>query len=79
MCLFPGSLSYHHFPFFKTIDNLGLKGRTVGGARVSEKHANFIVNLGWATSADVLELIEAVRSAVLAARQISLELEIEVW
>ena len=63
----------------RIIDNLGLKGRTVGGARVSEKHANFIVNLGWATSADVLELIEAVRSAVLAARQISLELEIEVW
>ncbi|HUU70239.1 MAG TPA: UDP-N-acetylenolpyruvoylglucosamine reductase, partial [Planctomycetota bacterium] len=63
----------------RIIDNLGLKGRTVGGARVSEKHANFIVNLGWATAADVLELIDIVRNAVLAARQISLELEIEVW
>jgi len=63
----------------RIIDGLGLKGRTVGGARVSEKHANFIVNLGWATAADVLELIEIVRNAVFAARQISLELEIEVW
>jgi UDP-N-acetylmuramate dehydrogenase len=42
----------------KYIEDAGLKGLTVGGAQVSEKHAGFIVNIGGADSRDVLELIE---------------------
>ena len=49
------------------IDQCGLKGLTVGGAQVSEKHAGFIVNRGGATSADVRELIRQVQARVLDA------------
>jgi len=48
----------------RVIEETGLKGLRVGGAQVSHKHANFIINLGEATSADVLELISSVRQAV---------------
>lgn len=46
------------------IDEAGLKGTTVGGAQVSEKHAGFIINKGNATSADVLTLIEKIRQTL---------------
>lgn len=49
------------------IERLGFKGRRVGGALVSPRHANFIVNAGGATAADVLSLINQIKSAVLAA------------
>lgn len=58
------------------IDQCGLKGRRVGGAQVSEKHAGFIVNLGGATCADVKELIRQVQETVL--RQTGVQLEPEV-
>lgn len=61
------------------IDQAGLKGLTVGGARVSEKHAGFIVNGGGATCADVLQLIELVRQRVYDAFGVMLELEVKVW
>jgi len=61
------------------IDQLGLKGKRVGGAVVSEKHANFIVNTGGATAADVLELIEIIRERVMSEKGIPLELEVRVW
>ena len=48
----------------KIIEDTGLKGETVGGARVSSLHANFIVNLGGASSRDVLGLIGLVRRRV---------------
>jgi UDP-N-acetylmuramate dehydrogenase len=48
----------------RLIEHAGLKGRRVGGASVSEKHANFIVNTGKATAADIETLIEEVQSAV---------------
>ncbi len=48
----------------KIIEDTGLKGETVGGARVSSLHANFIVNLGGASSRDVLALIGLVRRRV---------------
>ncbi|NQU06511.1 MAG: UDP-N-acetylmuramate dehydrogenase, partial [Calditrichaeota bacterium] len=48
----------------RVIEETGLKGLRVGGAQVSHKHANFIVNLGGATSADVLKLIGSIRQAV---------------
>lgn len=58
------------------LDRLGFKGAAIGGAQVSERHANFIINRGTATAADVLELIERVRERVRQEEQIELELEI---
>lgn len=57
------------------IESLGLKGHAVGGARISEIHANFVVNGGSATSNDVLQLIEDIEARVLAATGIALERE----
>ncbi len=62
----------------KLIDECGLKGKRIGGAVVSDVHANFIVNAGGATYSDVLSLIDHIREIVLRERDIQLELEIEV-
>ena len=59
------------------IDQCGLKGRTVGRAQVSEKHAGFIVNLGGATCADVKELIRQVQETVLQQTGVQLEPEVK--
>lgn len=61
------------------IDRAGLKGLQVGGAKVSEKHANFIVAQKGCKSADVLRLIEAVRERVKEQFDVVLESEMEVW
>ncbi len=61
----------------RLIDDLGLKGYRVGGAAVSPKHANFIVNDERGTAADVRRLAEHVRAEVLARRGIELAYEIE--
>ena len=58
------------------IDEAGLKGFSVGGAQVSEKHAGFIVNTGNATSADIHELMKQVRKRVYDNSQVLLEPEI---
>jgi UDP-N-acetylmuramate dehydrogenase len=63
----------------RIIDRAGLKGFSVGGARVSEVHANFIVHEGRATTKDVLALIEAVRERVLRETSILLETEVMTW
>lgn len=60
------------------IDRCGLKGLTVGGAQVSEKHAGFIINRGGAASADVRELIRQVRERVLAETGVLLEPEVKI-
>ena len=60
------------------IEQAGLKGRSVGGAQVSEKHAGFIVNTGGATAADVLALIRLVQDEVQARSGIRLETEVRV-
>ncbi len=60
------------------IESSGLKGKTVGGAQISEKHANFIVNLGSAKAADVLALMEMVKEKVLAVHNVRLEPEIKI-
>jgi UDP-N-acetylenolpyruvoylglucosamine reductase len=65
-------------PAGKLIDELGLKGTRVGGAMVSDVHANFFVNLGNATAGDVLALIELVKARVREARGIELETEVEI-
>ena len=60
----------------KLIDECGLKGLTVGGAQVSQKHAGFFVNIGGATSADMLELFAIVKERVYGAYGVELEPEI---
>ncbi len=61
------------------IDQAGLKGTRVGGAEVSDRHANFIVADRDASSQDVLQLIDLVRSRVAEQLGVELELEIQVW
>lgn len=58
------------------IDECGLKGATVGGAQVSEKHAGFVVNLGGASSHDVYDLMMLVRNTVYREKGVPLEPEI---
>ena len=60
------------------IEQTGLKGYTVGGAQVSQKHAGFVVNVGKATAADVLQLIKDVQEKVLDAHGVQLEPEVLV-
>jgi UDP-N-acetylmuramate dehydrogenase len=61
------------------IDRAGLKGKQVGGAYVSQKHANFILAEKGATASDVLKLINIIREAVYKKSEVYLELEIEIW
>jgi UDP-N-acetylmuramate dehydrogenase len=61
------------------IDRAGLKGARVGGAVVSPVHANFLVNDGSATCADMLALVEHVQGRVREAQGVDLELEVAVW
>ncbi len=61
----------------KLIEECGLKGYTVGGAQISKKHANFIINLGNATSKDIEEIIEFTKKEVLRLKNISLQTEIQ--
>lgn len=61
----------------KLIEDCGLKGVSVGGAQVSEKHAGFIVNRGGATAADVKRLVELIRDRVLCETGVALECEIK--
>jgi len=60
------------------IEQAGLKGRRVGGAQVSEKHAGFIVNTGGATAADILTLIGIVQDEVAARFGVRLETEVRI-
>jgi len=61
------------------IDQAGLKGMRSGHARVSERHANFIVADRGATSSDVLRLIDVVRERILTLFGMQLETEIDIW
>jgi len=63
-------------PSGKIIDNLGLRGYTVGGAKISEHHANIIVNSGHATAQDVKDLVSLVQDRVREAYGFQLEREI---
>ena len=62
----------------KLIEAAGLKGKTVGNAQVSDKHANFIVNKGHAKASDVLALMEIVKEKVLQVHGVRLEPEIKI-
>jgi len=62
----------------RLIEAAGLKGLRVGGAQISDKHANFIVNRGRARSRDVLALIETIQKTVAERSGVQLELEIKI-
>ena len=62
----------------KLIEDAGLRGYTVGGAQVSEKHCGFVINKGDATAADVLGLIEDVKGIVYEKFQVTLEPEVKM-
>jgi len=64
---------------WKLIDEAGFRGRLRGGARVSEKHTNFILNEGEARAADIEELMADIAAAVLANCGIRLEPEVKIW
>ncbi len=68
-----------HFKAGELIEKAGLKGKKVGGAIVSKKHANFIVNTENATSDDILKLIEIIKETIRKKYNISLETEIQIW
>ena len=62
----------------KMIDEAGLKGYTVGGAQVSEKHAGFVINRGGATCSDVLKLMDHVQAVVEERTGVRLEPEVRI-
>lgn len=63
----------------KYIDQLDLKGHRIGGAIVSEKHANFIVNRYNATFRDIMLLIDYIKDKIVQNYNIELENEVEIW
>ncbi len=63
----------------RLIDELGLKGTRVGGAVVSERHANFLVNRYQATAADIFKLIDLIREKIHQAYSLELEEEVIIW
>jgi UDP-N-acetylmuramate dehydrogenase len=63
----------------RLIDAAGCKDMAVGAARVSERHANFLVNGGSACAAELMQLIERVRRRVADSEGVELELEVEAW
>jgi UDP-N-acetylmuramate dehydrogenase len=62
----------------RLIESCGLKGFTVGAAQVSPKHANFIVNLGGASAADIEAVVDHVQGEVMAATGIELVREVRI-
>ena len=75
-----GGSTFKNPPGYKAwqlVDAAGCRGLRIGGAQVSEKHTNFLLNTGNATSADIEALGEAIRERVLAASGVSLEWEIQ--
>lgn len=75
-----GSVFRNPLPHYagKLIEDAGLKGFTIGGAQISEKHANFIVNREHATAKNVLDLIEHVQATIKDKYGINLETEVEL-
>ena len=62
----------------KLIDDAGLKGYTIGGAKVSEKHAGFVINKGGATAKEILQLIQYIKDTIKEKFGVDIALEVEV-
>lgn len=62
----------------KLIEDAGLRGYRIGGAKISEKHCGFIVNTGDATAGDVIKLIEYVKKRVYQCSGVMLEHEVKI-
>ena len=76
---YPFGAASAHFGFAgRLIDQAGMKGTIHGKAQISQRHANFIVNLGGASAADVIALIVEARKRVLDQFGVELELEVEL-
>ena len=75
-----GSIFRNPLPNYagKLIEEAGLKGYQIGGAKVSEMHGNFIVNAGNASARDVLELIQYIKDTIQNSRGIKMETEVEI-
>lgn len=75
-----GSIFRNPLPNYagKLIEDAGLKGYSVGGAKISELHGNFIVNTGNAKASDVLALIQHVKDTIYQLNQINIETEVEI-
>jgi UDP-N-acetylmuramate dehydrogenase len=75
-----GSIFRNPLPNYagKLIEAAGLKGYSIGGAKISEMHGNFIVNAGNATAGDVLALIQHVKDIIFQLYQIKMETEVEI-
>jgi UDP-N-acetylmuramate dehydrogenase len=75
-----GSIFRNPLPNYagKLIEVAGLKGFTIGGAKISEMHGNFIVNAGNATAGDVLALIQHVKDTIYSLYEIRMETEVEI-
>ncbi|MFC1598172.1 UDP-N-acetylmuramate dehydrogenase, partial [Patescibacteria group bacterium] len=76
-CVFRNPTDQTEEPAAKLIDDLDLKGKQIGGAQISEKHANFIVNTGNATADDVVQLISFIKQQVRDKKGVQLMEEIE--
>jgi UDP-N-acetylmuramate--L-alanine ligase/UDP-N-acetylenolpyruvoylglucosamine reductase len=76
-CIFKNP-PFAQFSCGQMIDMLGLKGRSCGGATISEKHANFIVNRGGAKYTDVIFLIDMIKKKIRESYGIDLELEVQI-
>ena len=59
------------------IDKAGLKGKRIGDAMISDMHANFILNMGHAKAADILSLVELIKSEIQRKFGVSLHLEVK--
>ena len=68
-----------HPPAWRIVDEAGMRGARIGGAQIAERHANFIVNLGGARAADVLDLMAETRRRAQARLGVTLEPEIHLW
>ena len=62
----------------KLVQDAGLKGKTIGGAQVSEKHSGFLINIGNAAAQDILELIAYCQKEVLEQFGVVLETEVKI-
>lgn len=69
----------HGTPAWKFIEQAGLKGYQIGGAQVSQKHANFIINRGYATAQDIKRLIDTIKKEVFEKLGVTLHEEVELW